>query len=75
MSTSQKKRSAYRSTTPGLVRYAVTAKPTIFHILWNNKFEYFDRTLLMLYYRALGKKVVLTVHNVNADNRDLTFLG
>jgi hypothetical protein len=49
-----------------LIRYAATAKPKIFHILWNNKFETLDRTLLMLYYRFLGKKIVLTVHNVNA---------
>ncbi len=39
-----------------LIRYAATAKPRIFHILWNNKFESFDRTLLMLYYRFLGKR-------------------
>ena len=49
-----------------LIRYAATAKPKIFHILWNNKFESFDRTLLMLYYRFLGKRIVLTAHNVNA---------
>jgi D-inositol-3-phosphate glycosyltransferase len=53
-----------------LIRYTATAKPGIFHILWNNKLEAFDRTLLMLYYRALGKRVVLTVHNVNASRRD-----
>ena len=53
-----------------LIRYAATAKPRIFHILWNNKFEVFDRTLLMLYYRWLGKKIVLTAHNVNAGIRD-----
>lgn len=53
-----------------LIRYAAIAKPRIFHILWNNKFEYFDRTLLTLYYRMLGKKVILTVHNVNAAKRD-----
>jgi glycosyltransferase involved in cell wall biosynthesis len=53
-----------------LIRYAATAKPRIFHILWNNKLEPFDRTLLMLYYRVLGKRVVLTVHNVNAGRRD-----
>jgi D-inositol-3-phosphate glycosyltransferase len=53
-----------------LIRYAATAKPKIFHLLWNNKFELFDRTLLMLYYKALGKKIVLTVHNVNARRRD-----
>jgi D-inositol-3-phosphate glycosyltransferase len=53
-----------------LIRYAATAKPRIFHILWNNKFESFDRTLLMLYYRLLGKRIVLTAHNVNAGRRD-----
>ena len=53
-----------------LIGYAATAKPKLFHILWNNKFEYFDRTILMLYYRLLGKKIVLTVHNVNANKRD-----
>jgi len=53
-----------------LIRYAARAKPRIFHILWNNKFELFDRTLLMLYYRLLGKRIVFTVHNVNAGRRD-----
>ncbi len=53
-----------------LIRYAVTAEPRIFHILWNNKFELFDRTLLTLFYRLLGKRIVLTVHNVNAAKRD-----
>jgi glycosyltransferase involved in cell wall biosynthesis len=53
-----------------LVHYAATAQPAIFHILWNNKFEYFDRTLLTLYYRLLGKRIVLTAHNVNAARRD-----
>jgi len=53
-----------------LIRYAATARPRIFHILWNNKFESFDRTLLMLYYRFLGKRIILTVHNVNTDRRD-----
>jgi D-inositol-3-phosphate glycosyltransferase len=54
-----------------LIRYTAGAKPKIFHILWNNKFEYFDRTLLMLYYRGTGKKIVLTAHNVNQARRDL----
>src|SRR5262249_933441 len=53
-----------------LIRYAATARPTLFHILWNNKFQLFDRTLLMLYYRLLGKKIVFTAHNVNAGRRD-----
>jgi glycosyltransferase involved in cell wall biosynthesis len=54
-----------------LVLYAATARPKLFHILWNNKFELFDRTLLMLYYRMLRKKITLTIHNVNAGKRDL----
>jgi D-inositol-3-phosphate glycosyltransferase len=55
-----------------LIRYAAAAKPELFHILWNNKVEYFDRTALMLYYKLLGKQLVLTAHNVNAGRRDLT---
>jgi glycosyltransferase involved in cell wall biosynthesis len=53
-----------------LISYAATAQPKLFHLLWNNRFELFDRTLLMLYYRLLGKKITLTVHNVNARKRD-----
>jgi len=53
-----------------LIKYAVIAKPRVFHILWNNKFEFFDRTLLMVYYRLLGKRIVFTAHNVNAGKRD-----
>jgi glycosyltransferase involved in cell wall biosynthesis len=53
-----------------LFRYATVAKPEIFHILWNNKFQLLDRTLLMLYYKLRGKKIVLTAHNVNAGKRD-----
>lgn len=53
-----------------LIYYAAKARPRIFHILWNNKFLYFDRSLLIYYYRLLGKKIVLTVHNVNAAKRD-----
>lgn len=54
-----------------LIRYAATAKPRIFHVLWNNKFEHFDRTALMLYYKLLRKKVILTAHNVNLGKRNL----
>jgi D-inositol-3-phosphate glycosyltransferase len=53
-----------------LLGYAASAKPKIFHVLWNNKFEVFDRTALMLYYKILGKAVVLTAHNVNTGKRD-----
>jgi glycosyltransferase involved in cell wall biosynthesis len=53
-----------------LIRYAATATPTVFHILWHNKFELADRTLLLCYYKLLGKKLVFTAHNVNAGKRD-----
>jgi D-inositol-3-phosphate glycosyltransferase len=53
-----------------LILYAATAKPKLFHILWNNKFQLFDRTLLMLYYKVVRKHVVFTAHNVNAGKRD-----
>jgi len=53
-----------------LVAYAVVSDAKIFHILWNNKFELFDRTVLMLFYRLLGKRIALTVHNVNIRKRD-----
>jgi glycosyltransferase involved in cell wall biosynthesis len=53
-----------------LICYAATAKPRVFHILWHNRFQFFDRTLLMLYYRCVGKRIVLTAHNVNSGKRD-----
>ena len=53
-----------------LICYTAKAKPAIFHILWNNKIEIFDRTLLMLYYKLLGKRLILTVHNVDKSKRD-----
>ncbi len=53
-----------------LIRYAAGARPRVFHILWNSKVQFFDRILLMLYYKALGKKIALTAHNVNQARRD-----
>ncbi len=53
-----------------LIRYAARSKPKILHILWNNGFEIFDRTILMLYYKVQGKKIALTAHNVNQARRD-----
>lgn len=53
-----------------LIRYTARRKPRMLHILWNNKFEYLDRTLLMLYYKLLGKKIAFTAHNVNQAKRD-----
>jgi D-inositol-3-phosphate glycosyltransferase len=53
-----------------LIRYVAHPKPKILHILWNNKVEFIDRTILMLYYKVLGKKIALTAHNVNQARRD-----
>jgi D-inositol-3-phosphate glycosyltransferase len=54
-----------------LMIYVARSKPRILHILWNNKFESFDRTILMLYYKLCGKKITFTAHNVNQAKRDL----
>jgi D-inositol-3-phosphate glycosyltransferase len=53
-----------------LIRYAARSSPKILHILWNGKLELFDRTILMLYYKARGKKIAFTAHNVNGARRD-----
>jgi glycosyltransferase involved in cell wall biosynthesis len=53
-----------------LIRYVSTARPGILHILWNNRFQTFDRTVLMLYYKLQRKRLALTAHNVNAARRD-----
>ena len=55
-----------------LLRYVASAQPKLLHILWNSKLEYFDRTLFMVYCKILGKRIVLTVHNVNRGKRDAT---
>ena len=44
-----------------LILYALKTRASVFHVLWNNKFETFDRVPLMLLYSALGKKTLLTV--------------
>lgn len=56
-----------------LSRYAVSAGSRLFYVLWNNKLELFDRTVLMLDYKLLGEKVVLTAHNVNAERREAQY--
>jgi D-inositol-3-phosphate glycosyltransferase len=53
-----------------LLHYAATTDSKIFHILWPNRLVYLDRTLLILYYQSLGKRLVFTAHNVNAGSRD-----
>jgi D-inositol-3-phosphate glycosyltransferase len=53
-----------------LIAYAVASPARVFHVLWNNRLEYVDRTLLLSFYKLLGKRIVFTVHNVNIRMRD-----
>lgn len=53
-----------------LFRYAASSPAGVFHILWNSKVQILDRTVVMLFYKAMGKKIVLTAHNVNKEKRD-----
>jgi len=53
-----------------LMKYAAKTDAKLFHIQWMEKFIYFDRTLLNIYYKILGKKLIFTAHNVNAGVRD-----
>ena len=49
----------------------MASKSPVFHILWNNKIEVLDRTLLMLWYRLCGRRL-FPAHNVNSRRRDGT---
>lgn len=53
-----------------LLWFGATARAPVFHILWNNKWEFFDRTGLLLYYKLFRRRLVFTAHNVNAAKRD-----
>jgi D-inositol-3-phosphate glycosyltransferase len=53
-----------------LIRYAAHTDVKLFHILWFRKFPYIERTLLNVYFKILGKKLVFTAHNVDDRARD-----
>jgi D-inositol-3-phosphate glycosyltransferase len=53
-----------------LVHYAATSKAEVFHLQWDNSILIFDRTILVSFYKLLGKKIIRTVHNVDPDARD-----
>jgi D-inositol-3-phosphate glycosyltransferase len=53
-----------------LICYAITTDSRLFHIQWPYKFVVFDRTLLNIIFKALGKKLVFTAHNVDQQARD-----
>jgi D-inositol-3-phosphate glycosyltransferase len=49
---------------------AVKTDASLLHVQWPWKFLFLDRTVLNLWYKALGKKVVFTAHNIDAAARD-----
>jgi glycosyltransferase involved in cell wall biosynthesis len=59
-----------------LLWYTARTQSEIFHIQWENSISLFDRTVLILYYKLFGKKMVYTAHNIYKDARDgrATFL-
>lgn len=59
-----------------LLWYTAHTQSEIFHIQWENSITLFDRTILILYYKMFGKKLVHTAHNIYKDARDgrTTFL-
>jgi D-inositol-3-phosphate glycosyltransferase len=59
-----------------LLLYTARTQSEIFHIQWENSISLFDRTVLILYYKLFGKKMVYTAHNIYKDARDgrATFL-
>jgi glycosyltransferase involved in cell wall biosynthesis len=53
-----------------LMFYTARTEAKLFHILWFRKFPYIESTLLNLYFRMFGKKIVFTAHNVDGRARD-----
>jgi len=53
-----------------LIWHAAVTESQVMHIQWSYKFAFLDRTFLNLWYKALGKKIVFTAHNIDAAARD-----
>lgn len=51
-------------------KHLLATKPRIVHFQWLDRFFFTDRILLPVLARLRGHKVILTVHNVNAGQRD-----
>ena len=68
--TTSQKLLAYALVYLRLIHHAATSSARIVHILWNYKVPVFDRTVLLIYYKVIGKQVVFTAHNINAAERD-----
>jgi D-inositol-3-phosphate glycosyltransferase len=55
-----------------LFQYVAGADSKIFHVLWTHRLVFLERTFVTLFYKMMGKRVVLTAHNVNTAKRDGT---
>lgn len=53
-----------------LLAHAAKCRDPLIHVQWPYKLPWFDRTLLNLCYRAFGKKMVFTAHNIDGAARD-----
>lgn len=53
-----------------LLRYTIITDSPLFHILWYGKFALFNRIILNIYFKLLGKKLVFTAHNIDERQRD-----
>lgn len=53
-----------------LLAHAATCRDRLIHVQWPYKFPLFDRTLLNLWCRTFGKKMVFTAHNIDSAARD-----
>lgn len=51
-----------------LIKYSYSTESSVFHIQWENKFLFFDRTILNIFYKVLGKKIVITSHELGKMN-------
>lgn len=52
-----------------LISYVISTDVNLLHIQWDNKFFIFDRTILILFYKIIGKKIVFTAHNIDSQVR------
>ncbi|MEA3275053.1 MAG: glycosyltransferase family 4 protein [Pseudomonadota bacterium] len=53
-----------------LVKFAAATEAQTVHVLWANRFWLIDRVAVNVVYKALGKHLVFTAHNVNEKKRD-----
>ena len=53
-----------------LIIYTIKTDSGLFHIQWENKFLFFDRTILLLFYKTLKKKIIITAHNIDINKRN-----